>query len=143
MNNGQLEISLSLTNEKVQFVGVSQTNSNNPVTFDYLPPIGDGKGYRGLDLLILSFGGCVSTAIVCILRKMGKSISGYKMNLKGVKREQPLSLEKICFEIVLESQDLEDSDVQKAITVAEQISPVWLAIKNNVEIISEYRIITE
>lgn len=142
MNNNQLEVDVNLTNQKVQFTGVSQSNPDRPIAFDFLPPVGDGQGYRGLELLLMSFAGCVSTTIVCLLRKMGKNVSGFRMNAKGVNRTQPLSLQKINLEIVLESKDVNDSDLQSAIRQAEELSPVWAAIKNNVEVSTQSRVDT-
>ena len=137
----QIEVVVSLTNEKVQFSGVSKSNPDHPITIDYLPPLGDGQGFLGLELLVMSFAGCVSTGIVALLRKMGKNISGYKMNVTGIKRAKPLSLEKICFEIVLESNNTEASEIESVLKKAEEISPVWIALKNNVEVVSGYKII--
>lgn len=136
-----IEINLKLTNEKVKFEGVSSTNPGKIIAFDYLPPIGEGEGFLGLELLTMSFAGCVSTAIVVILRKMGKNISNYKMRIIGHKKEKPLSLERICFAITVETDNAKDEDLEKAIFQAEQISPVWLALKNNVEVEYQYEII--
>jgi len=41
-----LEIKAHLTNEKIQFTGISRDNP--AITFDYTPPLGDGKGYMPL-----------------------------------------------------------------------------------------------
>ena len=68
------EITLRLVNDKVQFLGVSEENLARPIQFDYAPPVGDGDGYKGIELLMLSFAGCVSTAIVFLLRKKSKNI---------------------------------------------------------------------
>ena len=131
MNNNQLEATVILTNQKVQFTGISKTNPNRPITFDYLPPLGDGEGYRGLELLLMSFAGCVSTTIVFLLSKMGKDISGFKMNVTVENRLQPLSLETISFDVLLDSKDTDDLELQSVIRQAEELSPVWIAIKNN------------
>ena len=139
MNNNQLEVAVCLTNQKVQFTGVSKSNPDRPIAFDYLPPLGDGQGYRGLELLLMSFAGCVSSTIVYLLRKMGKNISGFKMNASGINRILPLSLQKIYLEIVLESKDTDDSDLQSIIKQAEKLSPVWAAIRNNIEVSTECR----
>jgi len=50
------EVTVRLTNQKVQFTGVSNANPEQPITFDYKPPIGDGLGYNGLELLLMSIG---------------------------------------------------------------------------------------
>jgi putative redox protein len=137
------EVTVHLSNEKVQFVGLSKSNPDHPIPFDYKPPIGDGKGYNGLELLLMSLSGCSATAIVFLLRKMGKTISGLTVNAKGVRREQPpVKFEKIFLEFILNSKDTKDADIRKAIQLAEQsVCPVWQMIKNNVEVAPEYKII--
>lgn len=129
-----LEVKVALLNEKVKFLGTSTLRPDSPIAFDYAAPIGDGEGFLGLELLLMSFSGCVSTAIVFILRKMGKSISNYNMNVKGYRKENPLSLEKIAAEVILSSPDVTEEDLQNATKRAEEISPVWTAIRNNVEV---------
>ena len=141
MSLSPIEVGLTLVDEKVRFEVSSAANPNYPITFDYPPPLGSGEGLLGLEGLTMSFAGCVSTAIVALLRRTGKTISDYKMKVYGIKKETPLMLEKIRFEITVESSDLTDEEVQNAMTAAGQISPVWIAIKNNVEVEGSYKII--
>jgi len=141
MSNNQLEVNLRLVNQKVQFIGVSESNLDHPLTLDYLPPLGDGQGFRGLELFLMSFTGCVSTAMVYLLRKMGKEIAGFQVKANGIRRENPLSLQAIQLKVTLESMDAVESDLQTVIKQAEEISPVWLMIKNNVEVMIEYEIV--
>jgi len=135
-----ININLELINNKVKFVGTSNTNQNSPITIDYVAPIGDGQGYLGLELLVMSFAGCVSTAIVAMLRKMGKDISGYKVNAIGIRNENPLSLERVEYEIILNSKDTTYEELKQVVEKAEAISPVLIAIKNNVRVISKITI---
>ena len=137
------EVAVRLINQKVKFTGVSNANPDQPITFDYKPPIGDGEGYNGLELLLMSLSGCSATAIVYLLRKMGKTISGLEVNAKGIRREEPpIKFEKIFLEFILNSKDTKDADIQKAIQLAEQsVCPVWQMIKNNVEVVAGYKII--
>jgi putative redox protein len=139
----QLEVTVNLTNQKVQFTGVLR--SNPAITCDYNPPLGDGQGYTGLELLLMSLAACSGTTIVALLRKMAKNISGFQVNAKGIRRDvHPTSFQKIFLEFILNSKDTGDSDLQKSIQLAEETyCPVWAMLKNNVEIISEYRIIRE
>ena len=107
-------VTVNLTNNKVQFVGISPSNPGVPIVFDYKTPIGDGNGYNGLELLLMSFAGCSGTAIVFLLRKMGKDISGLKVNAKGIRRDQPpIKFEKIFLEFILSSKDIKDADIEK------------------------------
>ena len=136
------EVTIRLKNQKVQFVGVSKSHPDHSIIFDYKPPIGDGQGYNGLELLLMSLAGCSATAIVYLLRKMGKTVSGLEVNAKGIRREQPpIKFEKIFLEFILDSKDTKDADIQKAIQLAEQsVCPVWQMVKNNVEVVPEYKI---
>lgn len=135
-----IELTVSLTNQKVQFTGVSKFNPERPIAFDYVPPVGDGQGYGGLELLLMSLTGCVSTAIVFLLRKMNKNIAGFQINAKGIRREQPLSLRTIFLEVLIDSNDIGNSDMQSIMKQTEEISPVWNTLKNNVEIVTEVKI---
>jgi len=96
-----------------------------------------------LGLFLISLASCSGTSITMLLRKMGKDVSGLKVNVKGDRREQhPTYFEKIYLEFILESRDAIDSDVEKAIKLSEEsICPVWNMIKNNVEISSGYKIV--
>ena len=144
MAEGFEEVTVDLTNDKVQFTGVSKSNPDRPIAFDFSPPLGDGQGYNGLELLLMSLAGCSGTTIVYLIRKMGKSISGFKVNAKGKRRDQPpIKFDQIFLEFTLNSRDTKDGDIQKAIQLAENsVCPVWQMVKNNVEVTTEYKLIT-
>ncbi len=139
MASDELFVNVSLVNDKVKFLASTNLRPGKEIAFDYVPPVGDGDGYLGLELLLTSFAGCVSTAIVFLLRKMGHKVSAYKMWAEGIRRENPISLEKINAEITLGDAAIPAADVQKAIALAANISPVWLAIKNNVLVNVTYK----
>jgi putative redox protein len=127
--------------QKVQCSGVAR--SNPAITFDYRPPLGEGQGYTPLELLLMSLAVCSVTTVVYLLRKMRKNISAFKVNAKGTRRDDhPTALTKIYLEFILSSEDTEDADVQKAIRLSEETyCPVWAMLKNNVEVITEYKIV--
>jgi putative redox protein len=137
----QLEVTLNLTNQKLQFTGVAR--SNPAIICDYFPPLGDGQGYTGLELLLMSLATCSGSTIVPLLRKMRKTISGFTVHAKGIRRDQhPTSFEKIFLKFTVHSQDVADADIQKAIRLSEETyCPVWAMLKNNVEVITEYSIL--
>lgn len=87
----------------------------------------------------MAFSGCVSTAIVALLMRTGKHIDQYSVHAEGVRREQPLSLSKICFKSN-SSPDIAPAELEAVLRQAEQISPVWIAIKNNVEVAVSYEL---
>jgi putative redox protein len=135
-----LYVDFQLENRKVKFSAVSRTNPGRPVELDYAPPLGDGQGFAGLELLLVSFCGCVSTAIVALLRKAGKDVAAYQGTATGIRQENPLALKKIVFTFTLQSNDTQAADMDKILGIAANISPVWLAIKNNVEVATDYTI---
>jgi putative redox protein len=136
-----VELSVALSNDKVQFRGTAR--SNPPVTLDYKPPLGDGQGYTGLELLLMSLAGCSGTAVLVLLRKAGKHVSGLSVNAKGVRRDtHPMSFQSILLEFVVKSPGAQETDVRSAIRAAEQsFCPVWAMLKNNVEVRSECRLL--
>ncbi len=139
----ELEVAASLANEKVLFHGVSKFNpANAAITFDYKPPLGDGKGYTGLELLLMSLAGCSGTSMVYLLRKMGKTVSGLTVNARGTRRDQPpLTFQKILLEFDIRSPDAEDGSVERAIRLCEEsVCPVWQMVKNNVEVETQHAI---
>lgn len=140
----QLEVTAELMNQKVKFTGISKTHPDQPVTMDYKQPLGDNEGHTGLELLLLSFAGCSGTSIAYLLRKMGKTVSGLKVNARGIRRETlPLSFAKIFLEFIVSSEDAADENMQRAIQLSEEsVCPVWDMIKNNVEVETTFKIVT-
>lgn len=136
-----LHVQIKLTNQKVQFNAVSDAHPDRPVALDYVPPVGDDRGFAGLELLLISFCGCVSTAIVGMLRKMGKNVLGYEVHATGIRQENPLSLKKIIFAVQVRSNDIDAADMERVLGIASNISPVWLAVKNNVEVETKFELL--
>lgn len=134
MENNILEISLCSVNSKVKFDACAPDKPN--ITIDYFPPVGDGEGYTSLELLMISFASCISTALLSLLRTMRKTVTALSAHAKGVQREEhPKSLSAIDLTIILTSPDVEEADVRKALAFSEEkYCPVWAMLKGNVEI---------
>lgn len=135
-----VEITLELVDDKVKFKGVSKTNPDTPVIFDYLPPLGTGDGYVGIEMMTMSFAGCVSTAIVGLLKRNGKTVSAYRMEIRGIKHENPLFLEAIEFTAFVGAQDVTQAELDEILALADKISPAWIAIRGNVNVKGEIRL---
>ena len=142
MSSTPLAAMVTLINDKVQFSGVA--GSNAPVSIDYVPPIGDGQGYTSLELFLISLASCSGTAIISLLRKMRKTVSGLKVSATGVRREEhPTYFETIHLVFELNSPDVTGEDMEKVIRISEEsICPVWGMIKHSVKVTTEYRIIS-
>ena len=138
----RLEARAELTNEKVRFKVV--TGSRPELICDYAPPLGDGQGYTGLELLLMSLCACSGTSVAALLRQMKKRIDKFEVRGSGIRRdEHPTAFKTISLEFILNSEDVREPDIQKAIQLSqESICPVWALLKNNVEITAGYKINT-
>jgi len=129
-----LSVEIKRTNQKVHFEGVSDLNPGISIPFDFAPPLGDGAGFGGLELLLMSFAGCASTTIVFLLGRAGKQLTAYSATAEGTRTERPLSLSEIHLHMRIESEDITAADMETALAQAEAMAPVWQALKNNVAI---------
>ena len=130
-----LTVNLHTIDDKTMF---SATARDNPeLIIDYFPPIGTGKGYTSLELLMLSLGSCLSTTLLTLMRfRMKKSVSGISANVEGVVREEhPRALEQITVLLNIQSEDLTELELQEALNLAENtLCPVWAMLKGNTSI---------
>lgn len=136
-----LVVEIKRTNSKVHFEGVSKANPDIVIPFDFAPPLGDGNGFAGLELILMSFAGCVSTTVVYLLTSSGKQILSYTARAEGIRKERPLSLSRIIFHMDIQSSDITGEDMENAIKQAEVISPVWQAVKNNIAVETTFEIL--
>lgn len=138
---GQLEVTVQSTNQKLGYTAALR--SLPAIAIDYIPPLGDGQGYLPLEMLLMSLAACSGGTIGLLLRKMGKTVSGIKVNVKGTRRDQhPTSFRSIFLEFIVTSADVKNEDVQKSIKLAEESAcPVWAMVKGNAEITSAFSIV--
>ena len=134
MGLAPVEISLKLVDDKVKFEGISKSNPHRPIQFDYFPPLGTGDGFVGIEMMTMSFAGCVSTAIVGLLKRKGKTVASYEMEIQGIKHEEPLFLEEIDFTVHVDAQDVTQDELDEVLALSEKISPAWIAIRGNVKV---------
>jgi putative redox protein len=141
MTTNKLKTQTNLVNTRVRFSGKAR---NNPAVFmDYFPPLGDGEGYTGLEMLLLTLSGCSSTAITVLLRKMNKTVTGLTVDASGIRQETaPYAFSRIDLLFTLTSPDVGEADLEKAIHLAEtSMCPVWSMIKGNVTIVVNQKLI--
>ena len=81
------EVTVSLVNGKLGFTGVSGSNADRAITFDYAPPAGDGRGYNGLELLLMSLARLQRHRFRIPAEKDGKGRDGAGGSRKGRKDE--------------------------------------------------------
>lgn len=129
----ELFTSLTLI-DNVHFHG--NTTGNQPVSIDYIPPIGNNQGYTSLELLLLSLSSCMGTALLVLLRRMNKTITGFSVESKGIRKTtHPTAFSHIDMEIKIKSPDVNNEDLNKVLKLAEEsLCPVYSMLKGNVDI---------
>lgn len=134
MGLAPVEITMKLVDDKVKLKGISKTRPDTPIIFDYLPPLGTGDGFVGIEMMTMSFAGCVSTAIIGLLKRRGKVLHSYEMKILGIKHEDPLFLEAIEFAVLVGADNVTEAELAEVLALAEKISPAWIAIRGNVKV---------
>lgn len=136
----ELSSSIRLVNDKLHFEG--NVEGNDPVSIDYISPLGDDLGYTSLELLLLSLSSCIGSAVLTFLRKMNKTIRSCEINSKGLRKtEHPTGFKSITVDISVSSPDVTDAEMIKVIALTEdKYCPVYSMIKGNCEISITYNI---
>lgn len=136
----ELLTSINLLNEKLHFEG--NVNGNDPISIDYIPPLGDNLGYTSLELFLLSLSSCLGSSVLLFLRRMNKTISDFKINSTGVRKDQhPTGFKAITLELQIKSPDVTTGDLDKVVKMSEETyCPVWSMIKPDVEVAVKYNI---
>ncbi|OFX84007.1 MAG: hypothetical protein A2W99_03350 [Bacteroidetes bacterium GWF2_33_16] len=134
----EMQASIRLVNDRLNFIGT--VDENDPISIDYIAPLGDNLGYTSLELLLLSLGSCIGTAVLTFLRKMNKSITKCEIHTKGIRKEEhPTGFKNIFVEIELVSDNVTKDDMDKVIYLTEdKYCPVYSMIKGNTNIEISY-----
>jgi len=130
-----LTVKLQSLDDKAMFGMAARENPE--VIIDYFPPVGTGQGYTSLELLMASFGSCVGTTILTLLRfRLHKTIIGISLNIDGdVRENHPKALERMHVTLRINAPDLTEAEVRQVLHTAEEsVCPVWSMLKGNVEI---------
>ncbi len=132
--NKEMITELTLVNEKLNFHGLCE--GQQPLSIDYIAPLGDNLGYCSLELLLLSLSSCVGSAVLTFLRKMKKTITSFNIQTKGFRKsEHPTAFKKIVLNIQITSSDATDEEIKRVINLAEETyCPVYAMLKGNVDI---------
>ncbi len=131
----KLNVKLHTIDDKV--MQEASARADSPIVIDYFPPVGTGQGYTSLELLMASFGSCLGTALLILLRhRMRKTVRSLSIEVNGEQREEhPKKLERMHVTLAIDAEDLAEEEVHRMIAVSEeQICPVWAMLKGNVEV---------
>jgi putative redox protein len=120
--------------DKMHFWGRGDYGHDVPV--DYSPPLGDGQGYGGLDLLLMALAACSAQTVMPLLVKMKQEVKAFTVTATGKRRtEHPTVLTEIALTFDIQGNDLAPELVEKAVRLSEEkYCPVWAMLKPGVPI---------
>ena len=126
--------------DKMRMRGTGHTG--HEVQIDYLPPLGDDNGFMSTELLLCSLASCSGHTVLTLLRKMGKTVEGLRVQAVGQRREEhPTVFTHIELQYQLQGPQLDGPSVEKAIVLAEEkYCPVWAMLKGSVPVSWKYSI---
>jgi len=105
----ELTTSINLLNEKLHFEG--NVNGNDPISIDYIPPLGENLGYTSLELFLFSLSSCIGSSVLIFLRRMRKTILGFEIISRGIRKdEHPTGFKTIMLQLILKSPDIKAED---------------------------------
>jgi len=136
-----LMVKLQSIDDKAMYSAMARENP--AIVIDYFPPVGTGKGYTSLELLMASFASCVSTTLLSVLRyKKKKVVNDISAEVEGTVREvHPKALEHILLRLKIKAKDLTETEVRETLIVLEEkLCPVWAMMKGNVSVSVEVEI---
>jgi len=120
--------------------------SGHTVLLDAAPAFGgQGAGFKPMELLLVSYGGCTGMDVISILRKKRQEVTGLEIRLHGVRRaEHPKVYTEIELEYVVRGRGLSEEAVRRAIALSqEKYCSVGGMLKQAAAIRTRYRLVQE
>ena len=138
--NKELNTTIRLINNKLHFQGT--TGSHEPVSIDYIAPLGDDLGYTSLELFLMSLSSCLGSAMLVFLRRMNKTISNFDIEASGIRKEEhPTGFSSIHLAVHVQSPDVTLAELAKVSSMAEEkYCPVWSMIDKAVKVETSFHI---
>lgn len=120
--------------DKLHFWG--KGDYGQPVAVDYSPPLGDGQGYGGLDLLLMGLVACSAQTAMSLFIKMKQDVTKFTVSGTGKRTtEHPTVFTEIKVDFVIEGKGLSAELIEKAILLSEEkYCPVWAMLKPSTKI---------
>jgi putative redox protein len=120
--------------DKLHFWG--KGDFGHPVPVDYSPPLGDGQGYGGLDLLLMGLVACSGQTAMSLFFKMKQDVTKFTVTAIGKRTtEHPTVLTEIQVVFDIEGNGLSSELIGKAVRLSdEKYCPVWAMLRPSTKI---------
>ncbi|MHB1130873.1 MAG: OsmC family protein [Chloroflexota bacterium] len=81
---------------------------------------GENAGFRAMELMLLSLGGCLGGAMLHILKRMRQPVTGYEIGLEGSRDEEPPTVyRQITLRHTISGRGLDEAAVKRALALVE------------------------
>jgi putative redox protein len=128
-------------NEALSFSGTASSGFTLKLGAD--PAVGgDNDGFRPMELLALSLGGCTGMDVISILKKKRQEVTGFEVRINAEQSpEHPKVFTHILIEYLVEGEQIDPSAVERAIELSStRYCPVQHMLDKNVIIEHQYQI---
>lgn len=138
---GEVHEARAILEAKLHFI--ARAGSGQPIALDHPPPLGDGGGYRPMEMMLMGLAACAGQVVVSLLRRMNQDVVSLEVRASGERREDhPTVFREIELEFLISGTGLDPAMTEKAIALAgEKYSPVWAMLSAAVPVRPSYRIL--
>ncbi|MCG7533099.1 OsmC family protein [Psychrobium sp. MM17-31] len=125
--------------EKETFLGESE--SGHQIIMDANGS--DSKAPSPMEMVLMSVGGCSSVDVVSILKKAKQNVSGVKVELTSVRREEaPRYFTSINLHFIATGKGIKEKHLERAVALsAEKYCSVALMLEKGVEITHTHEVV--
>ena len=118
-------------------------DSGHRITIDGPPDLGgENAGFRPMEMLLLSVGGCSAMDVMHILKKARQDVTGCRIELDGTRAEtEPKVFTDIHVQFIVTGRGLKDKHVARAVELsAEKYCSASIMLQDSVNITHGYTI---
>lgn len=113
-----MEVKVTRSDQNFQFTA---TNAEASIDLCATPELsGDAKGFRPMELLLVSLGGCLSIDVLSILEKQKQEVERYDVKVKASRVDRiPAIFKDIIIEVYVWG-NVEENKLKRAISLSEE-----------------------
>lgn len=102
-------------------------------------------GFRPMELMLLSLGGCMGYDMITILRRMRQEVTGYRLRLMGERSDDPPAVyTSVRLEHLIVGKGLEPDKVERALALAaDRYCSAWAMFARTAKLSNSFRIENE
>ena len=104
---------------------------------------GQNAGFRAMELMLLSLGGCLGGAMLHVLRRMRQDVTGYEIKLEGVRDDQPPTVYRnVTLHHTITGRNVDEAAVKKALDfVEDKYCPASITVASTAKLLHEIHIV--